>query len=263
MRPKPKIPNIFDCPVCSKKTISVTFDKEPNLFDLYCTNCGKKYHYSNPTHLPIKFGCPICNEKAVSIEYVDTTNSIRISCGSCGKASFHSAKEGEQEDADGFSLIPFVLDGGRLGCPNCDFRKIQLKVKLRKDFALVQCGACGLKESFPVTPLDEKVDVYGKFIDTVKANMKIVEQMKPEEIEQLRAKVKLREEARAQEEKQTVIAPIPASAPVKPSFMEKEELFGDEDEEEEKEKRKMTKEKEKEEEEEEEEEDEEDFKLNL
>jgi hypothetical protein len=125
---------------------------------------------------------------------------------------------------------------------------------------LVQCGACGLKDTFPVTSLDEKVDVYGKFIDSVRANMKILEQMKPEELQQLREKAKLHEEVVVTEEKQPAIALSPATGPVRPSFMEKEELFGDEEEEEEEEKEKGSI-KEVNEEEEAEEEGEDDFKL--
>jgi len=258
MRPKPKIPNIFDCPICSKKTISVTFDKEQNTFDINCTNCGKKYHYSNPTHLPIKFGCPNCNDKTVSIEFIESTNSIRISCSNCNKSSFYSAKEWEA-DPDTFSIIRFTPGGAKLGCPNCSFRTINIKVKLRKDYALVQCGACGLKDVFPVTPLDEKVDVYGKFIDSVRANIKILEQMKPEELQRLREKAKRFEEVVPEEKPPAPISiSMPLSTPFKPSFMEKEELFGEDEEEEEEEeqekKEKITIKKESEEEEEEEEE---------
>jgi len=223
MRPKPKIPNIFDCPVCSKKTISVTFDKEQNTFDISCSNCGKKYHYSNPSHLPVKFVCPNCNETSVSVEFIDATNSIRISCSSCNKSAFYSAKEWEL-DPDTFSIIRFTPGGAKLGCPECTFRTITIKVKLRKDFALVQCGACGLKDSFPVTSLDEKVDVYGKFIDTVRAHMKVLERMKPEELQQMKEKAKRYEE---------IVTPVKKLEPAKPSFMEKEDLFEDEDKEEE------------------------------
>jgi transcription elongation factor Elf1 len=251
VRPKPKIPNIFDCPVCSKKTISVTFDKEQNTFDINCSNCGKKYHYTNPTHFPIKFMCPNCNEKSVSVEFIDATNSIRITCSSCSKSAFYSAKEWEQ-DPDNYSIIRFTPGGAKLGCPECTFRTITIKVKLRKDFAVVQCGACGLKDIFPVTSLDEKVDVYGKFIDTVRANMKVLERMKPEELQQMREKAKRFEE---------VAAPVKKLEPAKPSFMEKEELFEEEEEEAEAEETSKEAEPEAEEEGAEEEEEEEDFKL--
>lgn len=254
VRPKPKIPNIFDCPVCSKKTVSVTIDKDQNTLDINCSNCGKKYHYTNPSHLPVKFVCPNCNEKSVSVEFIDATNSIRINCSNCSKSAFYSAKEWEL-DPDTYSIIRFTPGGAKLGCPECNFRTITIKIKLRKNFGLVQCGACGLKDIFPVTSLDEKVDVYGKFIDTVRANMKVLEKMKPEEIQQMKEKAKRYEET---------VTPEKKVEPAKPSFMEKEELFEEEEEEKEveaEERREEAEEKEEEEEEGANEEEEEDFKL--
>ncbi|MHA1651903.1 MAG: hypothetical protein ACTSYB_17055 [Candidatus Helarchaeota archaeon] len=169
-RPRPKLPNIFDCPLCSKKAVAITFNKDQNVFDIRCTNCGKKYHYTNPTRLPIKFGCPNCKEKSVTFEFVEATNSIRIYCSECGKSVFASAKQWEA-DPETFSVVGFTPKGSKLGCPNCGFRTIKIYVKLRKEFAVVQCGACGIKESYPVTPLDEKVDVYGKFVDDIRLKM--------------------------------------------------------------------------------------------
>jgi transcription elongation factor Elf1 len=181
MRPRPKLPNIFDCPLCSKKAISISFDKDPYIIDIICSNCGKTYHYTNPSRLPVKFGCPNCNEKSVSIEFVEATNSIRIICSECKKSVFESAREWEN-DPDTYSIVRLVPGGAKLGCPNCGFRTITIKVKVKKDYALIQCGACGVKDIYPITPLDEKVDVYGRFIDTIKSNIKVIERMKPSEL---------------------------------------------------------------------------------
>jgi len=135
----------------------------------------------NPTRLPVKFGCPNCNEKSVSIEFVEATNSIRIICSECKKSVFESAREWEN-DPDKYSVVRLVPKGAKLGCPNCGFRTITIKVKIKKDFALIQCGACGVKDIYPITSLDEKVDVYGKFIDMVKSNIKVIERIKPSEL---------------------------------------------------------------------------------
>ncbi len=168
-RPRPKLPTIFDCPICAKKALSVTFQKEPNSFDIRCTNCGKKYHYNNPTRIPVKFGCPNCNEKAVGIEFIESTNSIRINCSSCEESTFVSAKEWER-DPDHYSLVKLVPHGSKLGCPKCDFRALMINIKLQEDYAIVQCGACKYQKRFSVTTLDEKVDVYGKLIDYVRSD---------------------------------------------------------------------------------------------
>jgi transcription elongation factor Elf1 len=180
-RPRPKLPNIFDCPLCSKKAVSITFDKDQNIFDFECTNCGKRYHYSNPTNFPVKFGCPSCNTKsAVVIEFVETTNSVQIHCEECGKSTYFSAKQLEN-DPEAASIINFPPKPAKLGCPNCGFRTIKMSAKLRKEYARVQCGACFIRDSYSITSLDEKVDVYGKFVDNVRADLKAIEEFGPEE----------------------------------------------------------------------------------
>lgn len=167
-RPRLKLPNIFDCPLCSKKAVSITFNKAPNSFDIRCKNCGKKYHYNNPTRIPVKFGCPNCAEKNVTIEFIESTYSIRINCGSCEESTFVAAKEWEQ-DSEKYSMVKLVPRGAKLGCPKCNFKTILISVTLQKDFAVVQCGACKFRKEFTVTPLDEKVDVYGQLIDWVRS----------------------------------------------------------------------------------------------
>ncbi|NVM54765.1 MAG: hypothetical protein HWN66_13770 [Candidatus Helarchaeota archaeon] len=184
-RPRPKLPNIFDCPLCSKKTVSITFNKQPNSFNIKCKNCGKRYHYNNPTRIPVKFGCPNCDEKSVTIEFIESTYSIRINCSSCGESTFVSAREWES-DPERFSVVKLVPRGAKLGCPKCNFRTILINITLQKDFAVVLCGACGFKTDFPVTPLDEKVDVYGQFIDKVRSQ---------EFMEEMYSKEKLKAEA--------------------------------------------------------------------
>ena len=178
-RPRPKLPNIFDCPICSKKALSITFQKDPTSFDIRCSNCGKKYHYNNPTRIPVKFGCPNCNEKAVGIEFIESTYSIRINCGSCEESTSVSAKEWER-DPEHYSLVKLIPRGAKLGCPKCDFRTLMINIKLQEDYAIAQCGACKYQRRFSVTPLDEKVDVYGKLIDYVRSDE--FEDYIPEEI---------------------------------------------------------------------------------
>lgn len=178
-RPKPKIPDIFDCPICSKKAVAVVFNKDQNVFDIECTNCGKNYRFSNPTRIQVKFGCPNCNEKDVTIEFIESTNSIRIYCTSCGKSTFDTAQQWEN-DPETFSKVRFVPGGSKLGCPNCGFRTLNISVKLRKEYASIQCGACGVKDVYPVTSLDEKVDVYGQFVDTIRSNIRVMERLGPE-----------------------------------------------------------------------------------
>ncbi|MHA1129302.1 MAG: hypothetical protein ACTSQI_20150 [Candidatus Helarchaeota archaeon] len=179
-RPRPKLPNIFDCPLCSKKAVAITFDKDQNIFDFQCTNCGKLFHYSNPTRIPIRFGCPSCGEKAVVVEFVETTNSIQFTCEECGQSTYFSAKHLES-DPEANSIINFSPKPAKLGCPICGFRTIKIKAKLRKEFARVQCGACFIRDSYSITPLDEKVDVYGKFVDTIRADLKAIEHFGLEE----------------------------------------------------------------------------------
>ncbi|MHA1265686.1 MAG: hypothetical protein ACTSRS_10690 [Candidatus Helarchaeota archaeon] len=181
-RPRPKLPNIFDCPLCSKKALSITFEKEPNSFDIRCKNCGKTYHYNNPTRIPVKFGCPNCGDMAVTIEFIESTNSIRINCSSCGNSTFVSAREWEL-DGEKYSLVKLVPRGARLGCPKCSFRALIIHVTLQKDYAEIRCGACGFKKDFPVTPLDEKVDVYGQLIDWVRSDDFSEDQVEYTEVE--------------------------------------------------------------------------------
>ena len=54
--------------------------------------------------------------------------------------------------------------------------------------------------------------------------MKVLERMKPEELQQMKDKAKRYEE---------IVTPVKKLEPAKPSFMEKEDLFEDEDKEEE------------------------------
>ncbi len=223
MRPKPKIPTIFDCPVCSKKTVSVTLEKGNNLFDFTCTNCGKKYHYSNPTHIPVSFSCPSCKQRTVSIEFIDATNSIRIFCENCNKAVSASAKQW-QKDPETFSVVELIPGGSKLGCPECNFRTINLVVKLRQEVAYIQCGACGISDSYLVTPLDEKVDVYGKFIDTIRSDPNAIERLRTREPPKLKEPVK--------KPKAAISAPqIQKKGISKTVEEETEELFKEEEEE--------------------------------
>lgn len=116
----------------------------------------------------------------MTIEFIESTNSIRINCSSCDESAFVFAKEWVK-DPEKYSVLPFTPKGAKLGCPKCEFRTLTINVTLQRDYAIVQCGACGFQDTFPVTPLDEKVDVYGQLIDKVREQrMHPVEPVTPE-----------------------------------------------------------------------------------
>ncbi len=50
-------------------------------------------------------------------------------------------------------------------CPSCGEEAIRVKLPQGSGPAIAQCGACGLKREFEVTPSSQVVDVYNMFTD--------------------------------------------------------------------------------------------------
>jgi transcription elongation factor Elf1 len=51
-------------------------------------------------------------------------------------------------------------------CPECGQEAIRVKLPQGEAPAIVQCGSCGLKREFEVTPSSQVVDIYCMFTDT-------------------------------------------------------------------------------------------------
>ncbi len=50
-------------------------------------------------------------------------------------------------------------------CPACGEETVRVKFPEGSSKAIVQCGSCGLKQEFDVSPSSQMVDVYCKFTD--------------------------------------------------------------------------------------------------
>lgn len=57
-------------------------------------------------------------------------------------------------------------------CPKCGEKAVKVMMEKGQGFALVHCGGCNLKEQIAVTPAQQPIDVYCKFIDNFYASVK-------------------------------------------------------------------------------------------
>ena len=50
-------------------------------------------------------------------------------------------------------------------CPSCGEESVRVDLSHGSKHAVVKCSACGLKDEFEVSPVDQIVDIYCKFTD--------------------------------------------------------------------------------------------------
>lgn len=50
-------------------------------------------------------------------------------------------------------------------CPSCGAEAIRVTINKGSKRAIVQCGACELKDELEFKPSDKKIDIYCKFTD--------------------------------------------------------------------------------------------------
>jgi transcription elongation factor Elf1 len=51
-------------------------------------------------------------------------------------------------------------------CPSCGEESVRVDLSHGSRHAVVKCSACGLKDEFEVSPVDQIVDIYCKFTDS-------------------------------------------------------------------------------------------------
>jgi transcription elongation factor Elf1 len=57
-------------------------------------------------------------------------------------------------------------------CPQCGQKAVKVTMEKGQGSALVQCGGCGLKAQFSVSPAMQPIDVYCKFTDNYYGSVK-------------------------------------------------------------------------------------------
>jgi transcription elongation factor Elf1 len=50
-------------------------------------------------------------------------------------------------------------------CPRCGKETVRVEIYRDQKRALVACGACGVKEEFPIKPVQGEIDMYCMFTD--------------------------------------------------------------------------------------------------
>jgi len=51
-------------------------------------------------------------------------------------------------------------------CPSCGEESVKVEINKNEGYAIVGCGACGVKKKVKINKLTEPVDAYSEFVDS-------------------------------------------------------------------------------------------------
>jgi transcription elongation factor Elf1 len=152
--PKKRLPKSFDCPECGKTgTIGVNIAPQKPLIIARCGECGKEISKEFVANKEITFECQneSCPNYKQAIARVRpfSEHVIIAECSKC----------------HGRTLIQLPLEATPINC-HCEPQKqVRLTTRPAERLATLICGSCELTCYLLANPVEEPVDIYGKFLD--------------------------------------------------------------------------------------------------
>lgn len=152
--PKKRLPKSFDCPECGKtSTIGVNITLQKPLIIARCGECGMEIVKEFVGNKEVTFecqneSCPNYNQVILRVRPF-SEHVIIAECGKC----------------HGRTLLQLPLEDTLINCSCEPQKQVRLTTRPAERLATLICGSCELICYLLANPVDEPVDIYGKFLD--------------------------------------------------------------------------------------------------